>query len=108
MRELVLLLVAVTMTAAPRRAVWIDTDPSVARGGHEIDDGIALLDAFASPELDIRGVSIVYGNADLPAASRIGRELVELFGPKGLPVFIGAAGAKDLGRESEASHALAK
>lgn len=90
------------------RGVWIDTDPSVARGEHEIDDGIALLQAFASPELDIRGIGIVFGNADLPTASRIGREVVERFGPKGMPLFIGASGAADLGRETEASRALAK
>ena len=108
MRGLALFLIAVTMNAAPKRTVWIDTDPSVARGEHEIDDGIALLQAFASPELDIRGISIVFGNADLPTASRIGREFVEMFGPKGMPVFIGAARPKDLGRETEASRALAK
>ena len=59
MRGLVLFFIAATLTAAPRRTVWIDTDPSVARGEHEIDDGIALLQAFASPELDIRGIGIV-------------------------------------------------
>ncbi len=109
MRGLILLLaIAALANAAPRRAVWIDTDPSIALGEHEIDDGIALLQAFASPELDIRGISIVYGNADLPTASRIGREVVERFGPKGMRVFIGAGSAQDLGRETEASRALAK
>lgn len=107
LRGLILFL-AISAHAAPKRAVWIDTDPSVARGEHEIDDGIALLQAFASPELDIRGISIVYGNADLPTASRIGKELVSLFGPKKMRVFIGAGGPKDLGRETEASRALAK
>jgi inosine-uridine nucleoside N-ribohydrolase len=94
--------------AAPRsHAVWIDTDPSVAPGGHEIDDGIALLQAFGSPELAIRGVSIVFGNADLPTADRIGRHIVKKFGPRGLRVYTGASGAGDLGRETEASRALA-
>ena len=40
-------------------SVWIDTDPSMQRGAHEVDDGFALLQAFHSPELRIRGVSIV-------------------------------------------------
>ncbi|MCI0390199.1 MAG: hypothetical protein MOB07_15725, partial [Acidobacteria bacterium] len=44
-----------------RTAVWIDTDPSVAPGGHEVDDGFALIQAFHSPELEIRGVSVVFG-----------------------------------------------
>jgi inosine-uridine nucleoside N-ribohydrolase len=93
--------------AAPRsRPVWIDTDPSVAPGGHELDDGIALLQAFGSPEIAIRGVSIVFGNADLPTADRIGRYIVKEFGPRGLRVYTGAVGAVDLGRETDASRAL--
>ena len=108
MRGLMLLLSIATACAAPTRAVWIDTDPSVARGEHEIDDGIALLQAFASHEIDIRGIGIVYGNADLPTASRIGKEIVAKFGPKGMRVFTGASGPHDLGRETEASRALAK
>lgn len=93
--------------AQPRIPVWIDTDPSVAPGGHEVDDGIALLQAFASPELDIRGISIVYGNADLATASRIGREIARKFGPRRVGVYNGASGAGELGRETEASKALA-
>lgn len=108
MRGLILLLSVLALTAAPPRRVWIDTDPSIAPGIHEIDDGIALLQAFASKDLNIRGISIVFGNADLPTASRIGREFVGKFGPKGMPVFIGASGPQDLGVETEATLALAR
>ena len=86
--------------------VWIDTDPSVARGGHEVDDGFALIQAFHSPELEVRGVSVVFGNAPLPTAWPIGKEIVEKFGPKGLQVYKGAASGEDLGKETEASQAL--
>ncbi|MBN8734473.1 MAG: nucleoside hydrolase [Acidobacteria bacterium] len=101
--------VAGAQTRVPvwRAPVWIDTDPSVAPGGHEVDDGVALLQAFASPELEIRGVSIVFGNAELAAASRIGREMVGRFGATGLAVHDGAAGRSDLGKETAASRALA-
>lgn len=88
--------------------VWIDTDPSVERGGHEVDDGFALVQAFHSPELEIQGVSIVFGNAPLPKAWQIGTEIVEKFGPKGLRVYRGAAGSDDLGKETDASKALAQ
>lgn len=87
--------------------VWIDTDPSVARGGHEVDDGFALIQAFHSPELDVRGVSVVFGNAPLDTAWPIGREIVEKFGPKGLQAYRGAASSNDLGKETTASRALA-
>ena len=107
LREIaLLLLLGLTAAAQSPTPVWIDTDPSVAPGGHEVDDGIALLQAFASPELDIRGVSIVFGNADLTTTARIGKEIVGKFGSKSLSVFVGAAGAFDLGKETEASRAL--
>jgi pyrimidine-specific ribonucleoside hydrolase len=90
-----------------RIPVWIDTDPSVARGGHEVDDGFALIQAFHSPELEVRGVSVVYGNAPLDTAWPIGREIVEKFGPKALRAYRGAASNDDLGKETDASRALA-
>jgi pyrimidine-specific ribonucleoside hydrolase len=89
-----------------RIPVWIDTDPSVERGGHEVDDGFALIQAFHSPELDIRGVSVVFGNADLPKAWQIGKEIVERFGPAGLRVYRGASGSAELGKPTDASEAL--
>ena len=92
--------------AHAKTPVWIDTDPSVARGGHEVDDGFALIQAFHSPELEVHGVSVVFGNAPLKTAWPIGKEIVEKFGPKGLEVYRGAAGAEDLGRETEASEAI--
>jgi pyrimidine-specific ribonucleoside hydrolase len=88
-------------------AVWIDTDPSVVGGGKEVDDGFALIQAFHSPELHIRGVSVVFGNADFPIAWPNGQEIVRRFGPKGLKIYPGADSAAKLGVETEASRALA-
>ncbi len=90
-----------------RTAVWIDTDPSVSPGGHEVDDGFALIQAFNSPELEIRGVSVVFGNAPFDKAWPIGQEIVRRFGPAGLGVYAGAARAEQLGYETDASRALA-
>ena len=91
--------------------VWIDTDPSLELPFHEADDAFALLQAFHSPELRIRGISTSYGNASLAATTRIGRGLVERFGrPAGLEarhVFAGAASAAELGRANAATEALA-
>ena len=61
-------------------AVWIDTDPSIRPGGYEVDDGFAMIQAFHSSELDIQGVSLVYGNAALDIEIPIGQELVRRFG----------------------------
>ncbi len=107
MRALAILLLCAAAAVRAAEPVWIDTDPSVARGGHEVDDGFALVQAFRSPEIEIRGISIVFGNAPLEKAMPIGEEIVRRFGPPGLKVYEGAASAADLGQETEASRALA-
>jgi inosine-uridine nucleoside N-ribohydrolase len=90
--------------------VWIDTDPSIGIPFHEADDGFALIQAFHSPELRIRGISATYGNAGLAATTRITREMVGLFGGcAGLTVdhvFPGAASARQLGQPTAATSAL--
>src|SRR5215831_13815927 len=88
--------------------IWIDTDPSVMPGGHEVDDGFALVQAFHSPELRIKGISVVFGNAELEKAFRIAEVMVRRFGPAELEVLPGAAGAQQLGEETVASHTLAE
>jgi pyrimidine-specific ribonucleoside hydrolase len=105
---LLLLFASPRLEAQAKIPVWIDTDPSVERGGHEVDDGFALVQAFHSPELDIRGVSVVFGNAPLPQAWQIGKEIVERFGPQRLRVYRGAAGSDDLAKPTDASEALAR
>ena len=61
--------------------VWIDTDPAVGEPERDVDDGLALVQAFHSPELDIRGVSVVFGNAPLDRGLPIARRLVGEYGP---------------------------
>ena len=63
--------------------VWIDTDPSIGVPLHEADDGFALVQAFHSPELRIRGISTTYGNAGLGTTDRIAREMARWFGGRG-------------------------
>jgi inosine-uridine nucleoside N-ribohydrolase len=90
--------------------VWIDTDPSIGVPFHEADDGFALIQAFHSPELCIRGISTTYGNASLNTTTRIMREMARRFGgPAGVTdaqVFAGAASARDLGKPTAATEAL--
>jgi pyrimidine-specific ribonucleoside hydrolase len=90
-----------------KTAVWIDTDPSISSGAREVDDGFALIQAFHSPELEIRGVSVVFGNAPFETAWPLGREIVQNYGPAHLPVYAGAANAEQLGVENDATRALA-
>lgn len=90
--------------------VWIDTDPSIGVPFHEADDGFALIQAFHSPELRIRGISSTYGNAGLATTTRIAREMARRFGGSAgitdAQVFAGAASARDLGKPTAATEAL--
>ncbi len=88
--------------------VWIDADPSAGLFEQEVDDALALIQAFNSPRLRIHGISIVFGNAALKDALPIGQRLTELFGPAELSVVGGAAAANQLGDETPAVTAMAE
>ncbi|HEX4562539.1 MAG TPA: nucleoside hydrolase [Gemmatimonadales bacterium] len=62
--------------------VVIDSDPG-------IDDSLALLLALASPELDVRGISVSYGNTVVENAMRNAVEVVRRAG-KRIPLAMGA------------------
>ncbi len=100
------------MVAHAQTDVWIDTDPSLGLTFHDADDGFALVQAFHSPELRIRGISVSYGNTTLGKALPIARTLAERFGePAGVgtgSVVAGATGPTDLSRATEATEALEK
>ena len=110
----VALLVAVAAlwlcATAGATSVWIDTDPSIGAPYREVDDAFALVLAFHSPELQIRGLSTTYGNARLKRTTQVARELVQQFaGVAGLTegdVHPGAASRGDDSRTA-ATDALA-
>jgi inosine-uridine nucleoside N-ribohydrolase len=64
--------------------VWLDTDPGV-------DDAMAMALLFALDAYDVKGVSAVAGNVELPKTFQNARDLVAFFGRKDVPVYPGAA-----------------
>jgi inosine-uridine nucleoside N-ribohydrolase len=64
--------------------VLIDTDPGV-------DDALALLLAFSSPELRVEGLTTVVGNVSLELGSLNALKLLDFLGVEGVPVVAGAA-----------------
>ncbi|MEM9409248.1 MAG: nucleoside hydrolase [Acidobacteriota bacterium] len=86
--------------------VWLDVDPAMGLPQSEVDDGLAMLQAFASPELRIHGVSVVFGNTSQPNGLEVARSLVSDWGPEGLGVFAGAVSADELGESNEAVEAM--
>jgi pyrimidine-specific ribonucleoside hydrolase len=87
--------------------VWIDTDPAAGIKNRDVDDGLALLQAFYSPEIKIEGISVVFGNTPLKQAFPIAKEMVS-FASYPIPVYAGASTQQDLGKPTSASKALAK
>ncbi len=87
-------------------AVWIDTDPAVGVPKRDVDDGLALALALQGPDLLVRGVSVVFGNAELDQGEPIARSLVAQAGRDDIRVSRGASSAADLGIATPATAAL--
>jgi pyrimidine-specific ribonucleoside hydrolase len=73
------------MAGMAARPLVIDTDPG-------IDDAMALLLALASPEVEVRLVTAVHGNAELDRTTENALRVLHLAGRADIPV---AAGARD-------------
>lgn len=72
-----------------RRRVWIDTDPAITAGNGEVDDAFALIQALRSSELEIAGISAVFGNTDIDHTYAMALEIVTRAGRGEVPVYRG-------------------
>jgi inosine-uridine nucleoside N-ribohydrolase len=72
------------------RPLLIDTDPG-------IDDALALLLAFGSPECSVEAITTVAGNVEVALCTRNARRVVALAAPRRLPSVVEGAAAP-LGR----------
>jgi len=79
------------------RKIIIDCDPG-------IDDAMAILAALRSPELEVIGLTTVFGNADVENCSLNGLRLVELEGNGHIPVVKGCGQALVVPLESVGTH----
>lgn len=64
--------------------VLIDTDPG-------IDDAVAIFLALASPELEVTGLTTVFGNVEVDVATRNALTLLDIAGRADIPVAQGSA-----------------
>ncbi|MEM8875469.1 MAG: nucleoside hydrolase [Planctomycetota bacterium] len=91
--------------------VWLDVDTStgVVKLGRnaDVDDGLFMIYCFNSPELNVRGISVQFGNATLEQAVPIAEDITRRFGPADLPIHAGAASADDLDKQTDATRAIA-
>jgi purine nucleosidase len=72
--------------------VWIDTDV-----GSDVDDALAIAYVLRRPELELVGVSTVFGDVDL--RSRIASALLTVAGAEGVPVVTGLGAPLTAGRK---------
>jgi len=79
------------------RKIIIDCDPG-------IDDAMAILAALHSPELEVVGITTVFGNADVENCSLNALRLVELEGNDQIPVARGCQRALVVPLESVGTH----
>src|SRR4051795_8927605 len=75
----------------------IDTDPG-------IDDALAILLALASPEVDLRLVTTVHGNVEVPQTTDNALRVLHLAGRSDVPVAAGAAESLVFPQPARAGH----
>uniref|UniRef100_A0A5B6Z305 Inosine nucleosidase n=1 Tax=Davidia involucrata TaxID=16924 RepID=A0A5B6Z305_DAVIN len=73
----------VSLSSAKPEKIIIDTDPG-------IDDSMAILMAFNSPQLEILGLTTIFGNVTTEDATRNALLLCEIAGCPGVPVAEGS------------------
>jgi len=88
--------------------VWIDTDAACNGGKADLDDCLAMLVLMNAPDLEIVGISTVFGNVPLSIVDRTTRDLVgRVAGSSNIPVHSGSSRALKVGRTTsvEPAHA---
>ncbi len=95
-----------TVTHAEK--IWIDTDLAIGSFLRDPDDGLALALALVSPELEVVGVSLSFGNIkNLKAMRRKARRIFRRTNHHP-PLYFGAGSTSDLFKKTPAIMALAE
>ena len=95
----ILLLLAYGGSAAaysdPATQLLIDTDPAMGYLFQDIDDGLMLLMALGSSEIDVIGITTVAGNVSHRRAAAKAIEIVQTAGATTVPVVAGPSPERD-------------
>lgn len=79
-----------------KKRVIIDCDPAIGVKSRDVDDGLAILLLLASPEINLEGITITFGNVKAPLGYKVAGKVVEV-AEANTPVFIGAHSKEELG-----------
>lgn len=89
--------------------VWIDYDIGLGRRFSDVDDGIALIAAITTPDLNVHGVSYSFGNTnDLDFMHNASLEILRRYKREDIEIFRGASNPNDIYKKTSAIKALAK
>jgi len=86
-------------TEKDNKSIWIDADVAVGmerygrEGYSDVDDGYAILQLFKAENVDIKGMSAVFGNTRIDDAFRLSQYMSSEFAPYDIPVYKGAGEA---------------
>ncbi len=84
-----------------REKIIIDTDPAIGYPFRDVDDGLAMAIGLNSPELEIVGITTIYGNHTQNKTYAKAQEIIKASG-RDLPIYRGADGPRDY-KETPAS-----
>jgi purine nucleosidase len=90
-----------------KKRLVIDTDPNIRVKGKDIDDALAILFCIASPELEVEGITINFGNVKAPVGYQAAGDLLRAAGAD-IPFMRGAGSSQDLGKKNEAADFLVR
>lgn len=59
--------------------IIVDTDVSLGQFGRDVDDGLALVLAFNSPEIEVKAITLTYGNTTLEKVEYYTKRLLDVY-----------------------------
>lgn len=89
-----------------RKRVVIDTDIAIGIPERDVDDALAIVMALNSPELEVCGITLSFGNDSLENVAQCMSELAAIAGLAKMEVASGAGSAADLRKRTEATFLL--
>lgn len=89
-----------------RTAVWLDISPAIGDPARDPGDALALLQAYGSDRLRVRGVSVTFGNVPLVRGFPAARELLDRLDTGLLRPWRGASSPEERAAPTEATELL--
>lgn len=86
-----------------KKRVVIDTDVAIGYPERDVDDGLAIVMAANSKELEICGITLTYGNETLENVCHSMRQLSSIAGISNIPTEAGARSSDDFGKVTQAT-----